>query len=63
MEEKANACKNTSNTKLNILPTTDKTLTLNILRAHYQTAIWKFCMEKNFPNRDPCKVMMRSIFS
>ena len=63
MEEKADTCKDKSNSKLNLLPPTGEALMLNILRAHYQTAIWKFCMEENPPNEDMRKVMVRSVFN
>ena len=62
-KKKANTCKNTSNPKLNLLPPIDEALTVNILRAHYQIAIWKSCMDEIPPNEDSCKAMMKSIFS
>jgi len=36
-----------------VLPPTESSLKENILRAHYQTAIWKSCTAQDPPTEDP----------
>ena len=45
----------TSNPKLESLPNTTEVFMLNVLRAHYQTCIWKSCLGPTPPNLDPCE--------
>ena len=45
-----------SNPKLCSLSPTAVALDLDIKRAHYQTIIWKCCLQSGLPPLDPCKV-------
>ena len=55
-KKKVDSVKKSSNPKLYSLPSTTSAMDLNIKRAHYQTMIWKSCLQSGPPPLDPCKV-------
>ena len=42
--------------ELQSLPPTSEALALNIKKAHYQTVMWKTCLQRQPMNMDPCNV-------